>query len=79
MGPVAGTVSEVVPITGRTLDGGFVNSAVNIIPADGKLAALQHYSQATRWPAIIQNDLWRSFCTVVPHRHFSVLQGTAGN
>ena len=28
MGPVAGTASEVVPTAGRTLDGGFVNSAV---------------------------------------------------
>ena len=32
MGPVAGTVSEVIPTTGRTLDGGFVNSAVRGSP-----------------------------------------------
>ena len=31
MGPATGTVSEVVPTAGRTLDGGFVNSAVNRI------------------------------------------------
>ena len=31
MGPATGTVSDVVPTAGRTLDGGFVNSAVNRI------------------------------------------------
>ena len=30
-------------------------------------------------PAAIQNGVWRSFCMAVPHRHFSVLQGMAGN
>ena len=30
MGPVAGTVCEVIPTAGRTLDGGFVNSAVTV-------------------------------------------------
>ena len=30
-------------------------------------------------PATIQNGVWRTFCMAVPHRHFSVLQGTAGN
>ena len=29
-------------------------------------------------PAAVQNGVWRSFCMAVPHRHFSVLQGTAG-
>ena len=29
MGPAAGMVSVVIPTAGRTLDGGFVNSAVS--------------------------------------------------
>ena len=33
--------------------------------------------KAAGLPAAVQNDLWRPFCTAVPHRHFSVLQGTA--
>ena len=35
--------------------------------------------KAAGLPAAVQNGLWRRFCMVVPHRHFSVLQGTAGN
>ena len=35
--------------------------------------------KAAGWPAAVQNGVWRSFCTAVPHWHFSVLQGTAGN
>ena len=33
----------------------------------------------TKLPDCLQNDLWTSFCMAVPHRHFSILQGTAGN
>ena len=35
--------------------------------------------KAAGLPAAVQNDLWRPFCTAVPHRHFSVLQGMASN
>ena len=35
--------------------------------------------KAARSPAAVQNLLWRPCCKVAPHRHFSVLQGTAGN
>ena len=34
--------------------------------------------KAAGLPAAVQNDLWTWFCMAVPHRHFSVLQGTAG-
>ena len=38
MGPVAGTVSEIIPTTGLMLDGGFVNSAAKVpLTKDGDL------------------------------------------
>ena len=45
--------------------------------ADGITNSTIH--KAAVQPAAIQNEVWRAFCTAVPHRHFSVLQGTAGN
>ena len=37
-GPVAGTVSEIIPTTGLMLDGGFVNSAAKVpLTKDGDL------------------------------------------
>ena len=35
--------------------------------------------KAAGLPAAVQNDLWRSFCTAVPHGDFPILQGTASN
>ena len=44
--------------------------------ANGNNSAIH---KAAGRPAAVQNGVWRSFCMAVPHRHFSVLQGTAGN
>ena len=56
--------------------GGMVRKA-EVDPGAGGANSAIH--KASGLPVAVQNDLWTSFCTAVPHRHFSVLQGMAGN
>ena len=68
-----------VPAKGVYLPGG--------VPAQGTClgGVCQHalnnstIHKAAGLPATVQNDLWTLLCTAIPHRHFSILQGTAGN